>query len=96
MGLKETIIQLDKYLMTLTKDLSKAAKGNKAAAQRVRTGSIKFEKQAKTFRKESVKAEKIKTGKKPAKKKAAKKIVKKKAAPKKKAVKKVIKKAKKR
>lgn len=71
-------------------DLDKAEAGNKAAAQRVRTCSIKLEKAAKLYRKESVKAEKSGGGKKKAAKKAtakksppAKKAAKKKAAPKK-------------
>ena len=89
MGLKETVEQLEKYLIAISKDLTKATRGNKAASQRVRTGSIKFERLAKTYRKESVKAEKgkkkvaKKTAKKPAKK-AGKKVVKK-------AIKKVVK-----
>lgn len=39
-------------------DLEKAEAGNKAAAQRVRTCTIKFEKAAKSYRKESIKADK--------------------------------------
>jgi hypothetical protein len=56
-------------LLELSCDLEKAAGGNRAAAQRVRTGSIKFTKISKAFRKESVAAEKgTKKGKKAPKK----------------------------
>ncbi len=58
MSLTETINQLNHLLMTITKDLGKVSRGNKAAAQRVRTGTIKLERVAKLFRKESVQAEK--------------------------------------
>lgn len=39
-------------------DLEKASRGNKTAAQRVRTSSVLFAKVAKEFRKESLFAEK--------------------------------------
>lgn len=58
MALSDTIHQLEKMLIAITKDLVKVQRGNKAASQRVRTGTIKIEKIAKTFRKESVQAEK--------------------------------------
>ena len=58
MSLNETMNQLSALLMTVTKDLGKVHRGNKAAAQRVRVGTIKLEKIAKRFRKESVDAEK--------------------------------------
>lgn len=45
-------------LAAITKDLTKTAKGNKAASQRVRTNSIKLEKVAKKYRKESISEEK--------------------------------------
>jgi hypothetical protein len=83
MALKDTCKRMDSMLTCLTKDLAKAEKGNKAASQRVRTGSIKFAKLAKQYRKESVKCEKA-IGKKP--KKAAKKVARKKVAKKKKVV----------
>ncbi|GAB4192522.1 MAG: hypothetical protein Tsb0015_14800 [Simkaniaceae bacterium] len=70
MALKNTMEQMRKQLRELTGDLEKAERGNKAAAQRVRTNSIKFAKTAKTFRKESVAAEKKGTFKKAAKKTA--------------------------
>jgi len=38
----------------MCRDLDKTSRGNRAAAQRVRTSSVKFAKLAKDFRKESV------------------------------------------
>jgi hypothetical protein len=75
MGLKETTNAMRQHLINLCHDLEKAAEGNRAAAQRVRTGSIKFAKTAKIYRKETVDAEKAgtKKGKKAAKKAARKK-----------------------
>ncbi len=58
MTLKDTAKQLDLLLSNLTKDLLKATRGNKAAAQRVRVGTIKLGRVGKIFRKESVAAEK--------------------------------------
>lgn len=58
MSLSDTVNHLNHLLSALSKDLNKVARGNKAAAQRVRTGTIKLEKVAKQFRKESVQAEK--------------------------------------
>ena len=58
MSLKETSMHLMKLLEACVKDLQKASMGNKAAAQRVRTGSIKLEKCAKMYRKESIATEK--------------------------------------
>jgi hypothetical protein len=79
MGLKETINQLRQLLSELTRDLEKAAGGNRAASQRVRTGSVTFAKIAKVYRKESVAAERgSKKGKKPSKKAPAKPVRKKK------------------
>lgn len=72
MGLKETIQEMHSLLDSITRSLMKAGKGNKAASQRVRTGTIRLEKVAKKFRKESVSAEKSGKFKKP-KKMAAKK-----------------------
>ncbi|NGX38700.1 MAG: Histone H1-like protein HC1 [Chlamydiae bacterium] len=86
MALKTTVVQMKKLLAGISSDLEKAENGNRAAAQRVRTNTIKFAKVAKTFRKESI-ADK---GKKKAKKAAPKRkaAAKKKAAPKRKAAKK--------
>jgi len=61
MSLDKTMHQLEQLLTSLTKDMIKAHRGNKTAAQRIRTGTIKLEKIGKVFRKESVRAEK--TGK---------------------------------
>lgn len=58
MALKDTCNMMHILLNALQEDLIKAENGNKAAAQRVRTASIKLEKTAKLYRKESVKAEK--------------------------------------
>lgn len=89
MALAETIKSLHCLLDQIKDDLLKAAeKGNKAASQRVRTGTIRLEKIAKHYRKESVKAEKGQKGRKKAAKKAA---PKKKAAAKKPAAKKAAK-----
>jgi len=58
MSLRETMNQMNHLLAAVTKDLMKVSNGNKLAAQRVRTGTVKLEKIAKVFRKESVAAEK--------------------------------------
>ena len=75
MALKDTVSSIHTLLSALKRDLEKSERGNKAASQRVRTGSIKLEKLAKKYRKESVAAEKGKKKKKPVKKKVAKKKV---------------------
>lgn len=58
MALKETMQHLDHILAGVAKDLTKVNRGNKSAAQRVRVGTIKLERVAKLFRRESVAAEK--------------------------------------
>ena len=58
MALKDTANKMTDLLESIQQNLQKAEKGNKAAAQRVHTESIKFEKIAKLYRKESIKAEK--------------------------------------
>ncbi len=71
MALKETFKHMKDLLTHITHDLEKAEGGNKAASQRVRTGTVKLEKIAKLYRKESIKSEKLTKGtKKPAKKAA--------------------------
>jgi hypothetical protein len=90
MALSTTTKKMRGLLAELAIDLEKAAGGNKAAAQRVRVGTVTLEKLAKLYRKESVADEKKAPKKKPAKKKPAKKVAKKVA--KKKPVKKVVKK----
>ena len=73
MSLQSTTKELKDLLCCLTHDLEKADGGNKAASQRVRTGTVKLEKVAKKYRKESISTErKTKGTKKPAKKTAAK------------------------
>ncbi len=57
MSLRDTVNQLSHLLESISKDLVKANRGYKAAAQRVRTGTVKLEKLAKIYRKESVVAE---------------------------------------
>ncbi len=85
MALSATIKKLESLLHAVSNDLKKAEKGNSAASQRVRTGTIKLEKVAKLYRKESVsagkKTKKKATKKKATKKKAAKRKVAKKKAP---------------
>jgi hypothetical protein len=74
MALKDTTKHLKDLLNNIVHDLEKADGGNKAASQRVRTGTVKLEKIAKLYRKESIKSEKTTKGtKRPAAKKAAKK-----------------------
>lgn len=82
MGLNETVKHMRELLGSICVDLEKAVNGNKAASQRVRTGTIKMEKIAKKYRKESINSEKQGGSKKQAKKKAAPKAAAKKAAPK--------------
>jgi len=74
MGMKDTSSKMCTLLRHIEKDLEKACCGNKAAAQRARTCTIKFEKLAKKFRKESVyECCKLKKKAAPKKKKATKK-----------------------
>ena len=71
MSLQSTTKELKDLLTHLSHDLEKADGGNKAASQRVRTGTVKLEKVAKRYRKESISSEKKTKGtKKPAKKAA--------------------------
>lgn len=72
MALKDTCKTMKALLCDISHDLEKAENGNKAASQRVRTGTVKLEKVAKLYRKESIKSEKTtKSPKKAAPKKAA-------------------------
>lgn len=71
MALKDTVKHMRDLLNNIVQDLEKADNGNKAASQRVRTGTVKLEKIAKLYRKESIKSEKTTKGqKKPVKKTA--------------------------
>jgi hypothetical protein len=81
MALKDTIKHLRELLSQITVDLEKADGGNKAASQRVRTGTVKLEKIAKAYRKESIKNEKANKGQKRTVKKSAAKPKAKAAAP---------------
>ena len=58
MALRDTMHHLHELFSILNQDLEKASKGNKSAAQRVRTGTIQLEKIGKKYRKESMKEEK--------------------------------------
>lgn len=72
MALKETVKHLKDLLAQITHDIDKADNGNKAASQRVRTGTVRLEKIAKLYRKESIKTERGTKGtRKPAAKKTA-------------------------
>lgn len=73
MGLKETMNELKTLLLALERDIDKAFRGNKTAAQRVRTGSIQFAKLSKLYRRESLAAEKPSPKPRPSAKRAAKK-----------------------
>ena len=72
MSFQDTIKEVRTILANLTIDIEKAANGNKAASQRVRTGTVRLEKVGKKYRKESIRAEKSGSFKKPAAKKPAK------------------------
>lgn len=81
MALKDTISNMKNLLNKIQEDLPKAENENKAASQRIRTNTIRLEKIAKLYRKESIKYEKQNKGKKKtAKKPAAKKSAKNKSA----------------
>lgn len=67
MALKDNVKHIRDLLANIQADLEKADKGNKAASQRVRTGTVKLEKIAKQYRKESVANEKKTKGSKPKK-----------------------------
>lgn len=71
MGLNETTRNMRELLSGISVDLEKASAGNKAASQRVRTGTIRLEKTAKQYRRESIAAEKAGTGPKRASKRNA-------------------------
>lgn len=60
-GLDNIVKYMQNLLSGITVDLDKSTKGNKAASQRVRTGTVKLEKVAKLYRKESIKSEKSQT-----------------------------------
>ena len=70
MALSNTVKSMRGLLEEIVADLSKADRGNKAAAQRVRVNTISLEKTAKLYRKESISAEKKEAKAKPAAKKA--------------------------
>ena len=59
MQMEEVVQHMRALLVTLYEDIFKADNGNKAASQRVRTGTILLEKLAKIYRKQSAKLAKI-------------------------------------
>ncbi len=67
MAIHSTITHLKDLLHKITQDISKAENGNKAASQRVRTNTVRLEKTAKQYRKESISTEKLTKDKKPKK-----------------------------
>lgn len=71
MALNTTIKTMKQLLGCLTNDLEKAETGNKAASQRVRTSTVRLEKVAKLYRKESIAYERTNPGKKAKKSKIA-------------------------
>lgn len=71
MALQNTISHLKDMISNISSDLMKAEGGNKAAAQRVRTTTVRFEKLAKTYRKESIQSEKTNKGSRRSSKKTA-------------------------
>ena len=75
MALKDTSQGMKDLLGKMIKDLDKAVRGNKAAAQRVRVATVRLEKIGKLFRKESVLSEKkdLEKGRQSAKKTSTKK-----------------------
>ena len=54
MALSYTVNELRELLKSLTQDLEKSAWGNMTAAQRVRTGTVRLEKIARVYRRESM------------------------------------------
>lgn len=71
-SIKRTIGEMRELLSQITLDLEKSSNGNKAASQRVRTGSVKLEKVAKAYRKESIQHERKSKGSKKTSKPAVK------------------------
>ncbi len=57
-SLEKIVDVMSSLLSEIVSDLEKSNKGNKAASQRVRTGTVKLEKIAKAYRKESILSEK--------------------------------------
>lgn len=68
MVFKDLVHNMREILSRIQADLSKAEGGNKAASQRVRTGTVKLEKLAKRYRKDSIGIERSGKSKRPAKK----------------------------
>src|ERR1700759_1639421 len=64
MTMNNTFKQMRELLNNISHDLVKSENGNKAASQRVRTGTVRLEKLAKQYRKESISFEKKNKGQK--------------------------------
>lgn len=60
MSFLQTTEELVDLIKTVLEDVPKVLKGNKTAAQRIRTKTVKIAKVAKTWRKESLEQEKKK------------------------------------
>lgn len=58
MPLSDVVDQLTALLEAISRDIPKMGRGNKTAAQRMRTATVRLEKVGKLFRKESLRAEK--------------------------------------
>lgn len=54
MALKTTVADMRELMHEIMQNLEKSERGNRSAAQRARLCSIRFEKAAKRFRKESI------------------------------------------
>lgn len=54
MCLKDNMLLMQELMHAMVRDLEKTAKGNRAAAQRVRIATVHFARVAKEFRKESM------------------------------------------
>ncbi len=68
--LKETIQRMKALISAMGRDIEKSERGNKAAAQRVRTATIQFGKLTKIYRQQSIALEKNENSSKKARSKA--------------------------
>ncbi len=72
MSIAGSIKEMRELIEEILKDLPKAEKGNKSAAQRVRVNTVSFEKASKSYRRDTIEQDKAaeKQKKKSAKKKS--------------------------
>lgn len=77
MAIANTMKMMRSLFEEIMHDLSKAERGNKSAAQRIRVNTVAFEKVAKIYRKESLAIERKELSKSATKKTTLKKIKKK-------------------